>query len=286
MTWMNRMEMYLLCKWASACWKPKPGVCIRAAASLAPQSKTLPASRFLATVSCFWRPERVSISVRWSESNNSAASFSNCFCWRFILCVCACLCWSSSTGNQDKLNESKKKISISKINRDFSTNDFNWIYSLFEKYNEYLITCRYGSGKSTSFRQCSRISSKLLTVKFPKALQIWISRVKTRQLMFKKFAQIHKKLEYQGCCFRYWSRLMYFSLNFWARAGASSEWGWLLIAWDTNLSSDSSKHSSQYCLEKYGDSWIASSSFHKFQIPGLGVLSKVDYVRYVRGRLI
>lgn len=32
------------------------------------------------------------------------------------------------------------------------------------------ITCKYGSGKSTSFKQCSRVSSKLLTVKFPKAL--------------------------------------------------------------------------------------------------------------------
>ena len=43
----------ILCKWASACWNPKPGICIKAAASLAPQSKTLPANKLVAAVSYF-----------------------------------------------------------------------------------------------------------------------------------------------------------------------------------------------------------------------------------------
>lgn len=69
---------------------------------------------------------------------------------------------------------------------------------------------------------------------------------------------------YQGCCFRYCNLLMYFSLNFWARAGASAEWGWLLIACDTNLSKDSSKHSSQYCLKKNLDRWFHLITEHKY----------------------
>ena len=52
----------------------------------------------------------------------------------------------------------------------------------------------------------------------------------------------------KGCCLRYCSRPRYFSLNFWARAGASAALGWLRMACATNLSSDSSKHSSQYFL--------------------------------------